>query len=422
MKEYRKRVADRVLMDKLEAKGAVLIEGPKWCGKTTTAMQIAKSEVFMQDPANSRQNLAIAEIQPSLLLKGETPRLLDEWQLAPQLWDAVRFEVDQRDSFGQFILTGSTVPAADMSQSHSGTGRISRMLMRSMTLHESGESNGSVSLQELFSNPELLVVESSLSIEDLAFLICRGGWPKAVGQSHRVALQQAFDYYDAIIESDISRVDGISRNPQRVKNLMRSYSRFIGSDTKIATIQADMLANDVDSLNYDTILSYINALKQIFVIEDLPAWNPKLRSKSAIRKTDTRYFTDPSIAVAALGIGPQDLLNDLETMGFLFESLCVRDLRVFGEALDGSIYHYRDKTNLECDVVIHLRNGKYGFVEVKLGGSAIESAAGNLLKLQQKIDTQRMNQPSFLMILTGGKYGYRRPDGVYVVPIGCLKE
>ncbi len=422
MKEYKKRVVDQVLMNKLEAKGAVLIEGPKWCGKTTTASQIAKSIVFMQDPANSKQNLTMAEIQPSLLLKGETPRLIDEWQLAPQLWDAVRFEVDQRDTFGQFILTGSSVPAADMSNSHSGTGRISRMLMRPMTLHESGESNGSVSLQELFNNSKPFAVESPLGIEDLAFLICRGGWPKAVDQTMKVALQQAYDYYDAIVESDISRSDGISRNPQRVKNLMRSYSRFIASDAKMATIQADMVANDVDSLDYTTILSYINALKRIFVIEDLPAWNPKLRSKSAIRQTDTRHFIDPSIAVGALGIGPQDLLNDLETMGLFFESLCVRDLRVFTEVLDGSVYHYRDKTNLECDAVIHLRNGKYGLVEVKLGGSAIDSAAENLLKLQQKIDTQRMKEPSFLMVLSGTKFGYRRDDGVFVVPIGCLKE
>jgi len=419
---YKKRVADQLLMHKLEAKGAVLIEGPKWCGKTTTALQIAKSVVYMQDPANSRQNITMAEIQPSLLLKGETPRLIDEWQLAPQLWDAVRFEVDQRDAFGQFILTGSSVPAADMSHSHSGTGRISRMLLRPMTLHESGESTGSVSLRDLFSDPKPLAVESSLGIEELAFLICRGGWPKAVGRTSGVALRQAYDYYDAIVESDISRSDGISRNPQRVRNLMRSYSRFVSSDAKMATIQKDMVVNDIDSLDYNTILSYINALKRIFVIENLPAWNPKLRSRTAIRTTDTRHFIDPSIAVAALGISPQDLLNDLETMGLYLESLCIRDLRVFSEALDGSVSHYRDKTGLECDAVIHLRNGSYGLVEAKLGGSAIDSAAANLLKLRQKIDIQRMKAPAFLMILTGTRFGYRRDDGVYVVPIGCLKE
>lgn len=420
MKEYRKRVADQLLLRRLQSKGAVLLEGPRWCGKTTTALQIAESVVFMQDPANRRQNITMAEIEPSLLLKGDTPRLIDEWQLAPQLWDAVRFEVDQRDAFGQFILTGSAVPAADMTLSHTGTGRIARMLLRPMTLHESGDSNGSVSLHQLFADPRSLAVESALGIEDLAFLICRGGWPRAVGQTTAVALQQVYDYYDAVVESDISRADGVARNPQRVRNLMRSYARFVASDTKMATLRADMVVNDLDTLDYNTILSYITALKRIFVIEDLPAWNPKLRSRSAIRTTDTRHFIDPSIAVAALGLGPQDLLNDLETMGLFLESLCVRDLRVFAGALDGSVYHYRDKTGLECDAVIHLRNGDYGLVEVKLGGSALDTAAANLLKLQQKIDTERMKSPSFLMILTGTKYGYRRDEGVYVVPIGCL--
>ena len=322
----------------------------------------------------------------------------------------------------KFILTGSAVPAADMALSHTGTGRIARLLLRPMTLHESGDSNGSVSLHQLFASPRSLAVESALGIEELAFLICRGGWPGAVGQTTAVALQQVYDYYDAVVESDISRADGVARNPQRVKNLMRSYARFVASDTKMATIRADMMVNDLDTLDYNTILSYINALKQIFVIEDLPAWNPKLRSRSAIRTTDTRHFIDPSIAVAALGLGPQDLLNDLETMGLVLESLCVRDLRVFAGALDGSVYHYRDKTGLECDAVIHLRNGDYGLVEVKLGGSALDSAVANLLKLQQKIDTERMKSPSFLMILTGTKFGYRRDDGVYVIPIGCLGE
>lgn len=422
MSGYKRRVADEVLLRRLESIGAVLVEGPKWCGKTTTAVQVSKSAVYMQDPANSRQNLTMAEIEPSLLLEGETPRLIDEWQLAPQLWDAVRFEVDRRDSFGQFILTGSSVPAADMSRSHTGTGRIARMLLRPMTLSESGDSNGAVSLSQLFSTPESLAVESSLGIEELAFLVCRGGWPKAVDRRQSVALQQVYDYVDAVVESDVSRSDGISRSPQRVKNLLRSYARFVASDAKMASIRAYMIVNDVDSLDYNTILSYINALKRIFVIEDLPAWNPKLRSRTAIRTTDTRHFVDPSIAAAALGLGPEDLLNDLATMGLFVESLCVRDLRVFAGAIDGTVYHYRDKTDLECDAVIHLRNGDYGLVEVKLGGSAIDSAAANLLKLEHKIDTQRMKRPSFLLILTGTRYGYRREDGVYVVPIGCLTQ
>lgn len=420
MKEYLPRIADIVLSDGLEAKGAVLIEGPKWCGKTTTALQKAKSVVYMQDPLDKEQNLALAELNPLQLLKGKTPRLIDEWQLAPKLWDAIRFDVDKRDEFNQFILTGSFVPADDMSNSHSGTGRITRMTMRPMSLFESKDSDGSVSLRSLFGSKNEISADSNISIEELAFLICRGGWPKAIGQSQRVALQQAFDYVDSIVNKDASRVDGIAKNPQRMKNLLHSYSRFIASDAKITTIRDDMVANDVDTLDYNTVYTYISALKKIFVVEDLPAWNPKLRSKTAIRTTDTRHFTDPSIATASLGIGPQDLLDDLQTMGLFFENLCIRDLRVFAEALDGNVYHYRDKTDLECDAVIHLRNGSFGLVEVKLGGSAIDTAAGNLLKLQERLDTNRMKHPSFLMILTGTKYAYTRKDGVHVVPIGCL--
>ncbi len=420
MKEYLPRIADIVLSDRLEAKGAVLIEGPKWCGKTTTALQKAKSVVYMQDPLDKEQNLALAELNPLQLLKGKTPRLIDEWQLAPKLWDAIRFDVDKRDEFNQFILTESFVPADDMSNSHSGTGRITRMTMRPMSLFESKDSDGSVSLRSLFGSKNEISADSNISIEELAFLICRGGWPKAIGQSQRVALQQAFDYVDSIVNKDASRVDGIAKDPQRMKNLLHSYSRFIASDAKITTIRDDMVANGVDTLDYNTVHTYISALKKIFVVEDLPAWNPKLRSKTAIRTTDTRHFTDPSIATASLGIGPQDLLDDLQTMGLFFENLCIRDLRVFAEALDGNVYHYRDKTDLECDAVIHLRNGSFGLVEVKLGGSAIDTAAGNLLKLQERLDTNRMKHPSFLMILTGTKYAYTRKDGVHVVPIGCL--
>jgi len=422
MKKYLARIADDILLEKLEAKGAVLIEGPKWCGKTTTAAQIARSSIYIQDPSKKSQYLKMAELEPHMLLDGETPRLIDEWQLAPQLWDAVRFEIDKRDAFNQFILTGSTVPSADMSTSHTGTGRISRMVMRPMTLFESGESNGSISLGDLFNEQTNIAVKSEIDIRRLAYLICRGGWPKAVGQSEKVALTQAFDYYDAVVESDISAVDGVNRNPQRVQLLMRSFSRFIATDAKITNIRLDMVSNDLDSLNDGTIFSYINALKKIFVIEDLPAWSPNLRSKTAIRTSDTRHFVDPSIAVASLGVGPGDLLNDLNTMGLLFESMCIRDLRVFSEALDGKVYHYRDKAGLECDAVVHLRNGSYALIEVKLGGGDIEYAAKNLLQLKNKIDTDRMKEPSFLMILTGTEFGYRRDDGIYVVPLGCLKH
>ncbi|HAL74572.1 MAG TPA: AAA family ATPase [Clostridiales bacterium] len=422
MKKYRERIADVILQERLEAKGAVLIEGPKWCGKTTTACQIAKSSILIQDPAKKKQYIKMAEIDPTLLLEGETPRLIDEWQLAPQLWDAVRFEVDKRDSFKQFILTGSATPARDSVISHSGTGRISRMMMRPMSLFESGDSNGSVSLKELFEFSKNIAVKSDINIRRLSFLICRGGWPKAIDQSEKIALRQAYDYYDAVVESDIRIADENIRNPQRVKLLMRSLSRFIASDAKVTNIKADMITNDNDSLDEDTIFKYITALKSIFVVEDLPSWSPNLRSRTAIRTSDTRHFVDPSIAVASLGIGPADLLNDLNTMGLLFESMCIRDLRVFAESLEGTVYHYRDKSGLECDAIVHLRNGAYALIEVKLGGSEIEDAARNLLALKGKIDTSRMKAPSIMMVLTGTEYGYKRDDGVYIVPIGCLKN
>lgn len=420
--EYRKRLADEVLKDKLEASGAVLIEGAKWCGKTTTSKQIAKSVLYMQEPAQKKQNLLMADTNPSLLLQGDVPRLIDEWQLAPKLWDAVRFEVDQRDDFGQFILTGSAVPPDTSEISHSGTGRISRMLMRPMSLFESGESSGSVSLEGLFNTDYEVSASVESDIEKLAFLICRGGWPKAVGKSIKVALQQALDYYDAVVNSDISRVDGKERNPKRAKLLMRSYSRNIGSQAKFEEIRQDILGNDVDSFSIDTLYDYLNALKKIFVVEDAPAWNPNLRSKTAIRNTDTRYFVDPSIATASMGLGPKNLINDLSTMGLLFENLCVRDLRIYAQSIGGEIYHYRDKSGLECDAVVHLRNGSYGLVEIKLGGDKlIEEGCATLNKFEKIIDTTKMKSPSFKMILTGvGNYAFKRPDGILVVPVRSL--
>lgn len=420
--EYRKRLADEVLKDKLEASGAVLVEGAKWCGKTTTSKQIAKSVLYMQEPAQKKQNLLMADTNPSLLLQGNTPRLIDEWQLAPKLWDAVRFEVDQRDDFGQFILTGSAIPPDTSEISHSGTGRISRMLMRPMSLFESGESSGSVSLEGLFNTDYEVSASVESDIEKLAFLICRGGWPKAVGKSIKVALQQAVDYYDAVVNSDISRVDGKERNPERAKLLMRSYSRNIGSQAKFEEIRQDILGNDVDSFSIDTLYDYLNALKKIFVIEDAPAWNPNLRSKTAIRNTDTRYYVDPSIATASMGLGPKDLINDLNTMGLFFENLCVRDLRIYAQSIGGEIYHYRDKSGLECDAVVHLRNGSYGLVEIKLGGDKlIEEGCATLNKFEKIIDTTKMKSPSFKMILTGvGNYAFKRPDGILVVPVRSL--
>lgn len=424
MKEYRKRIQDKILEKKLKGKGAVLIEGPKWCGKTTTAEQISKSVLYMAKPEDKEQNILLADINPSLLLNGETPRLIDEWQLAPKLWDAVRFEVDHRGEEGQFILTGSSVPANMESVSHTGTGRFSWLTMRPMSLYESGESTGEISLNELFSNPNSISGINKLNLEDIAFLCCRGGWPRSIFMDKDIALEQAYDYYDAVINSDISRVDGVSRTPMRAKNLMRSYSRNIGTQANNETIKEDMINNDSASLDTDTVLSYVNALKKIFVIEESPAWNPNLRSKIAVRTSDTRYFVDPSIAVASLGLGPNDLINDIKTLGLIFESLCIRDLRVYAEANNGKVYHYRDSSDLECDAVIHLRNGSYGLVEIKLGGdNLIQEGAENLIKLKNKIDTEIMNNPSFMMILTAtGNYAYKREDGVFVIPIGCLKD
>lgn len=427
MSIYRRRVIDNLLKKKLQAKGAVLIEGPKWCGKTTTAEEIAASKIMLArtDVKNSFKNLL--EMDMDVALAGDTPMLIDEWQTVPKLWDAVRCTIDKRRLMGQFILTGSAVPDrdAEREREHSGTGRFAWLTMRPMTLYESGESNGRVSLADLFDSHEKIVEKSELSLQDIAFLICRGGWPMAVGLSPEVALEQAFDYYDAVTKEDITKVDGVKRTSERAQRLMRAYARHQGTQASLSTLKEDLRNNDTNTLDEDTISSYIDAMRKIFVVEDMPAWNPNLRSKTAIRTADTRYFVDPSIATAALGLGPANLINDLNTMGFLFETMCVRDLRVFAEALNGKVYHYRDKSGLECDAVVHLRDGRYGLVEIKLGGESLTNEGAKTLNaLEHHIDTDRMNAPSFKMILTAtGDYAYRRPsDGIYVVPIGCLKD
>ena len=424
MDEYKKRVADKLLEKKLKSKGAVLIQGAKWCGKTTTAEQIAKSVLYMAQPENKSQNLILSDINPTQLLEGEVPRLIDEWQIAPKLWDAIRFEIDHRNKEGNFILTGSSVPADMTEVTHTGTGRFAWLTMRPMSLYESGESNGEISLEELFKSEKSISSTNKLSLEDIAFLCCRGGWPRSIFMEKEIALEQAVDYYDAVVYSDISRVDGIKRDPERVKNLMRAYSRNIGTSASNETIKNDMINNDVASLDTDTIYTYIEALKKIFVIEEVSSWNPNLRSQTAIRSSNTRYFVDPSIATASLGIGPNDLLNDLRTFGFIFEALCIRDLRVYAESLDGNVYHYRDANGLECDAVIHLRNGSYGLVEIKLGGDKLISEGKEKKKnMYSKIDIDKMKKPAFMMVLTAtGNYAYKREDGIYIVPIGCLKD
>lgn len=414
-----------MLRDKLDAMGAVLIEGPKACGKTTTAEQQAKSIMYIDNPLKQAQYKKMAEMDISFLLNGETPRLIDEWQQIPQLWDAIRFTVDHRDGDGHFILTGSAVPASTEEIHHSGTGRFGWLTMRPMSLWESGESSGAISLAKLFAAPEMIAANNETTIESLAFSICRGGWPKSIQkETEKTALMQAKEYYKAIVNNDISRVDNVKRDPERVRRLMRSYARHQGSQASIGTIKADISTNEPKDVSDETINSYISALRKIFVIEDMPAWNPILRSKTAVRTSDTRYYVDPSVGVAALGLGPNDLINDLNTMGLFFETMCIRDLRVYADALDGSVYHYRDSNGLECDAVVHLQNGTYGLIEIKLGGERlIEEGAKTLTTLSNIIDTTKMKSPAFRMVLTGvGEFAYRRQDGIYVVPIGCLKN
>ncbi len=423
MAKYKQRIADRLLVRKVLGKGAVLIEGPKWCGKTTTAKQLAKSVLDLGDASVLKQSSQMIEISPRSLLEGKTPRLIDEWQALPSIWDSIRSEVDKRSEPSQFILTGSSVlPDADATI-HSGTGRFAHIMMRPMSLFESGESSGTISLNDLFDGKTPEVQQCDLSIDDIAYLTCRGGWPWATLISKEVALDQAFDYVDSVIKRDIQRVDKVKRSPERTRLLLRSYARNISQQVSYATIRKDMLANDANTLDEDTVADYIKALKKLFVIEDLAAWNPNLRSKAAIRTSDTRHFVDPSIGIAALGIAPKDLINDLDTFGLFFEDMAVRDLRVYAEALDGGLYHYRDSNGLECDTVLHRRNGSYALLEVKLGGEeSINAGAASMIELAGKIDTDKMPAPSFMAVIIGvGRYAYRRQDGVYVIPIGCLK-
>lgn len=419
-KKYLKRLGDEELQLALKASGAVLIEGAKWCGKTSTAQQAAKSVIYLQDPDQSASYLALADTKPSLLLTGSTPRLIDEWQMAPVLWDAVRFEVDKRNELGQFILTGSAVPNDNVT-AHTGTGRISRIKMRPMSLFESKESNGSISLGDLFNNPlKINEATSELSIEQIAFAICRGGWPASLQLEGKAALRMANSYVESVINHDVSEVDSVEKNPERVRLLMRSLARNISTIANYSTIIEDIEATD-KSISEKTVSTYINALKRIFVVEDLQAWQPSLRSKTAIRTSEKRHFVDPSIATSIMRTEPKGILKDFEYFGFLFESLCTRDVRIYAQANDGDVFHYRDKSGLESDLIVRLRNGKWAAIEVKLGQKQIEEAAANLLAIKNKIDTEKMGEPSFLMILNGGQFAYQRNDGVWVVPLGCLK-
>lgn len=424
MAKYKHRIADRTLERKVLGKGAVLIEGPKWCGKTTTAKQIAKSLLDLGDSSVLMQSTQLIEISPQALLEGNTPRLIDEWQALPAIWDAIRSEVDRRGEPSQFILTGSSVLPEASETVHSGTGRFAYVKMRTMSLYESGESTGSVSLADLFEGKTFGVLQNEMDMDELAFLTCRGGWPWATLISRNAALDQAFDYVDSVIQKDIQRVDKTKRNPDRARLLLRSYARNISQQISYSTIRKDMLSNDASTLDEDTVADYVKTLKRIFVIDDLTAWNPNIRSKAAIRTSDTRHFVDPSIGTAVLRLGPKDLTNDLQTFGLFFEDLVVRDLRVYAEALDGELYHYRDSNGLECDTVLHRHNGSYALLEIKIGGEErINEGAASLLALANNIDTDKMPAPSFMAVIIGvGKYAYQRKDGVYVIPIGCLKD
>lgn len=422
MKEYFPRIADDILDFKLRTCGAVLIRGPKWCGKSTTAEQKARSKVYMQDMTQRNQNIELAKNAPDLFLKGDTPKLIDEWQIIPFIWDQIRFEIDHRNELGQFILTGSAMPQ-EGGYEHSGIGRIVPITMRTMSLYESRDSVGTVSLSDLFANKEFKASKCDLDLKDYAYLLCRGGWPQAIGLEEDAALEQIYNFYQGLVYDDINRLFKKAKNPERIKLFMKSYSRAISSSMSNSEIKKDMLVNDASSLDEDTIASYLNALNKLYIIEELPAWNPNLRSKTAIRTSNTRHFVDPSIACAVLGLGPDDLINDLNTFGLLFESMCVRDLRIFSEKLNGQVYHYRDKKGLEADAIIHLRNGNWAAVEVKLRSQdSIEEGAKHLKELAEKIDIDKMKRPSFLMVLTASDYAYQREDGVYVVPIGCLKD
>ena len=420
---YRPRIVDSALKRKLRGKGAVLIEGPKWCGKTTTAEQVSKSTLSVDDPSTVNTNKILSEIDPERLLTGDHPRLLDEWQVAPKLWDAVRHHVDRHKGQGQFILTGSSVPADISETIHSGTGRFGWLVMRPMTLYESGDSTGDVSLASLFESQPISGC-SNLDLDRLTFLICRGGWPESVDMDDDVALDQAFDYIDAVIRNDMSRVDNIRRDPQKVRMLLRSYARNQGTQISQASISADISSNDTEGVSEETVSEYLQALRKLYVIEDMKAWNPNLRSKTAIRTSDTRYFVDPSLAAASLRIGPQDLINNLNITGFFFEALAVRDLRVYAESLDGDVYHYKDNLDNECDVVIHLRDGRYALLEVKLGGEKlIDEGVKTLKDVLRRIDTDKMGKPAFMAIITGTeRYAYRRDDGIIILPLGALKN
>lgn len=427
---YLQRMVDGLLTELLESSGAVLIEGPKWCGKTTTASQKAASVLRLQNPDTREAYIATAKTKPSLLLKGETPRLIDEWQIIPQLWDAVRVTVDDRQEMGQFILTGSnSVDSQDIM--HSGTGRIARLRMHPMSLFETQESTGEISLKSLFENPNMDIdaITSHTSIEELIFAACRGGWPAAhLAKIDNAKLNVARNYIDSLCSMDISTVDGVQRNEELARAILRSYARNISTLAKKSNMLKDVVAN-FETVSMCTFDSYLNALQRLFVIQDIPAWCPAIRSASAIRSGMKREFCDPSIAVAALGLTPQMLEMDLKTFGFIFETMCIRDLKAYSQSLRGSLAYYHDRYDLETDAVLRIANGQFALIEFKLGSSEIEEGAKHLIEVQNLIREYNkkekqvpLREPDLLIVLTGGQLAYTREDGVKVIPLACLRD
>lgn len=425
---YVPRIADSALAEKLEAFGAIHIIGPKWCGKTTTAKQMAKSSLMLQNRPDKENLIQTAEVNPSVLLSGEQPRLIDEWQDAPQIWDAVRSYCDENPGTGHFILTGST--SKKVATYHTGTGRISKLKMYPMSLFESGESNGTVSLKKLFDGTETLEngCSSSLTIERLIFAACRGGWPASLSlKNPNAQLSIPKDYCNQIAEADMFTVDGVKRNKATMRAVLQSYARNISTLAKRTIIAADVAATN--RISDKTLDDYIAVLETLFVVEDLYGWCPAIRSASAIRSGRKREFVDPSLAVAALDLSPEILSTDLKTFGFIFETLCIRDLRIYSAALGGSLSYYHDRYDLEADVVLHLANGKYALIEIKLGGKEVDEGAKHLLKIEELILEHNKSEPQvpirppdLKIVITGGEYGVRRPDGVYEIPIGCIRD
>ncbi|PKO98156.1 MAG: AAA family ATPase [Bacteroidetes bacterium HGW-Bacteroidetes-8] len=427
---YLSRMADKQLIQNLETFGAVLIEGPKWCGKTTTAMKQAKSVIELQDPDTREGFLATAKIRPSLLLIGDTPRLVDEWQVAPAIWDAVRVMVDKRGEPGQFILTGSN--SIDKTQiMHSGTGRIARMQMYPMSLFESQESTGEISLMDMFDNPDFDIdgVKSKMTIEDLIFVACRGGWPASLKlKTLKSQLLIARDYIKSICEIDISSVDGINRDKTLASLILRTYSRNLSTLATKTTMIKDVRSN-IETLAENTFNSYVNAFEKLFVIQDVEAWNPSIRSSTSIRSSSKRNLIDPSIAVAALGLTPEKLKMDLKTFGFIFECMCIRDLKAYSQAQGSSLSYYHDRYDLEADAVLLLPDGRYALIEFKLGGSEVEEGARHLLEIRNLVrefnktaTNAQLREPDLMMVITGGPIAYTRTDGVKVLPLACLKN